>query len=272
MHFAINSDSLSPDTPAALRQARALGFNTVEINLQNAEFGYDFRRKPGGRFYRQLKTQLDDLGLSVWSTTAVPLTQPQMFFERARRDILIGGATVAGILGSRVFVAQPADLFTSEIAFNNYLNDSAAPPTIEGYDEAWTQCVNRRVNMALLNIDYWLGIPLTNQVDRMARITADLAIGWAMDTPLALRRNTLPNWLAALEQRLALAYIYDLDDDGKVAAPRDKAWQEWLPQLAQSSLKCLVIRAGAGQSPAEIAASLDYMRGILPSWSDGATR
>ncbi len=265
MHLAINTASLSPNTPAALRQASELGFNMVEINLQNAEFGYDFRRKPGGRFYRQLKTQLDDLGLSVWSTTAVPLTQPQMFFERARRDILIGGATAAGILGSRVFVTQPADIFTSEIAGNSYLNDNTAPPTVEGYDEAWVQCVNRRVNMALLNIDYWLGIPLTNQVDRMVRITTDLAIGWAMDTPLALHRNTLHNWLAALEQRLAVAYIYDLDDGGNVTAPCDKAWQEWLPQLAQTSLKCLVMRAGTDQTPAEIAASLDYVRGIMPA-------
>lgn len=263
MHLAINSGSLNPDTPAALRQASALGFNMVEINLQNAEFGYDFRRKPGGRFYRQLKAQLDDLGLSVWSTTAVPLTQPQMFFERARRDILIGGATAAGILGSRVFVTQPADLFSSEIAFNNYLNDNTAPPTIEGFDEAWVQCVNRRVHMALLNMDYWLGIPLTNQVDRMERITTDLAIGWAMDTPLALHRNTLHNWLAALEQRLALAYIYDLDDEGRVTAPHAEAWQEWLPRLAQTSLKCLIIRAGAGQTPAEIVDSLEYVRDIL---------
>lgn len=260
MHIAINTASLNPATPAALRQAKVLGFDYVEINLQNAEFGYDFRRKPGARFYRQLRAQVEELGLSVWSTTAVPLTQPQMFFERARRDILLGGAVAAGILGSRVFVTQPADLFTGEIAFNIYMNENTAPPTIEGYDEAWVQCVNRRVNPALVNADYWLGIPLTNQIERMARITTDLAIGWAMDVPQALHRRPLGDWLAALDERLAVAYIYDLDEAGRVVAPVAAGWADWLPRLAQTRLKCVVMRACIHQTAAEIAGSLDIVR------------
>jgi sugar phosphate isomerase/epimerase len=263
MHIAINTASLDLDTPTALARAKALGFDFVEINLQPAEFGYDYRRRPAARFYRELRAQMDDLALEAWSTTALPLTQPQMFFERARRDILMGGAVAAGILGSRVFVAEPADIFTSEMAFNAYLDEQLAAPVIEGYDEAWVQAVNRRVTLALRNIDYWLGIVLTNQVDRMSHITRDLAIGSALDVPLALHRNKLHNWLEALADRLAVAYVYDMDDDGQIQAPQADAWRDWLPALASSPLKCAVMRAHRGQTAEEISASRAYLQDIL---------
>lgn len=263
MQLAIQTTALSPSTPESLTIAQSLGFQMVEIHLHPHEFGYDFRRKPSARFYRQLKTQLDSLNLSVWSTTAVPLTQSQMFYERARKDILLGGITAAGILGSRVYVVQPADIFNSEMAVHHYFTEKTAPPVIEGFDESWVQGVNRRVNMALLNLDYWLGLPLTNQIERIEQIGEQLAIGWAMDVRLAHHRTPLTNWLEVLKKRLAVAYFYDLDEQGRTVAPHDPIWQEWLPLLRHTSLKCAVIRAGTHQTLSQIADSFAYLSNIL---------
>ncbi len=263
IRLGISTIALGTETPAAIERAAALGFDTVELNLQPHEFGYDYRRKPGARFYRELRARLDALGLTVWSTTAVPLTQPQMFSERARREILLGAAVAAGMVGSHVFVVDPADIFGSEMAFNRYLTDGTAPPVIDGFDEAWVQAANRHVTVAVRNVDYWLGLPLTNQVDRLERVTRDLAIGWAMDLPLALLRNTLENWQTALGARLAVAYAYDLQDGGRPRAPRDPGWRDWLPALRQTTVKCVILRADPGQSEAELRAAAAHMREAL---------
>ena len=65
MQIAISTGSLSQETPKALEKAAALGFRHVEVNLQTAEFDYGYRRKPDVRFYRQLRKQIDELGLVV---------------------------------------------------------------------------------------------------------------------------------------------------------------------------------------------------------------
>lgn len=242
MYLAISSDSLSKNSLEAVEMAAGLGFRYVEMNLQGDEFGYGYQRKTNARFYRQLRQQLDQQGLQVWSVTLPPLTQEQMFYERARKDILLSAAIAAGTLGAKVLVVRPADIFSSEITFESYIRNQTAPVVIEGYDEAWAQVVNRRMTMALLNKDHWVGAPLTNQADRIDRATRDLAIGWAMDVRRALRRNDLHSWLAPAGERLAVAYVYDQEEE-QLTPPLSDEWSRWLPVLAQTRLKCLVIQA-----------------------------
>ncbi len=261
--IAISTGSLSRRTPEALERAADLGFSHVEVNLQPDEFGYDYRRKPNARFYRELRKQLDGLGLSVWSVTPPPLSQAQMFSTKARRDILLNGAAAAGILGSKVYAVQPADLFQDEDAFQAYAQRWHAPPMVDGFDETWAQVVNRQMTLALVNVDYWLGAVLTNQADRLAKITNDLAIGSALDVRRALHRNTLPAWLECIGDRLAVAYLYDVQDDGRLLAPAEAAWQEWLPPLRETRLKCLVLHAGPTQSETEILSSREMIQRIV---------
>ncbi|MCL4870876.1 MAG: hypothetical protein KJ063_18105 [Anaerolineae bacterium] len=263
MHIAISTASLGHNTPDALERAAALGFRHVEINLLNHEFGYGYKRKANVRFYRDLKRQLDELGLAVWSYTSVPLTQEQMFFERARKDILIGAAGAGGILNARVFVVKPADLFTSEINFESYLNDQNSPPMIEGYDETWAQTVNRQMTMAMQNYNHWLGIHLSNSADRIKKITYDLGIGWAMDVRRAIQRGTLAEWLQAAGERAAVAYAYDLEGE-MVCAPAAAEWAAWAETLKQTRLKCVVIQANPAQSDAEIRQSREYFEELFP--------
>lgn len=263
MRLAIATNTLNSNTPAALERASQLGFDTVEINLQAEEFGYDYRRKPGARFYRSLRQQLDDLGLRVWSVTPPALAQHQMFFERARKDILIGSAITAGILGGRVFVLQPADVFVSEMTFHQYMSDGSAPPVIEGFDEAWVQAANRRVSTTIVNVDYWLGIPLTNQTDRISRITRDLAIGWALDVRNALHRNTLDAWLEAGGDKLGVAYLDDRDEQGARQLPMRADWQQILVRLAKTKLKTCVIRGNQASTDTEIISARRAVEQIL---------
>lgn len=263
MQIAINTGSLSQDTPEALQMAADLGFRQVEVNLQTAEFDYGYRRKPNARFYRQLKKQIDDLGLSVWSVTSPLQTQEQMFSARTRKDILMNSVGAAGLLGAQVYVASPTDLFESEDALQFYLEKGDAPPTIKGYDESWAQIINRRMAPVIRNYDYWMGAPLINQAARMNKVTEDLAIGCALDIRLAQRRNPLPTWIESLGDRLAVSYAYDFDEDGRLLAPASDEWADWLLPFKQTRLKTLVMSAGTGQGEAEILASRTMLQEIL---------
>lgn len=263
MQIAINTGSLNQETPKALQRAADLGFGQVEVNLQTAEFGYGYRRTPSVRFYRQLKKQIDTLTLSVWSVTSSPQTPEQMFSSRARKEILINGIGAAGLLGAQVFVAAPTDLFESEDTLLAYFEARDAPPVIKEYDEAWAQATNRRMTPVIRNYDYWMGAPLVNQADRLKKLTDDLAIGCALDVRLAQRRNPLSTWIEAVGDRLAVAYAYDVDEDGHHMAPISKEWEQWLEPFKQTRLKAVVMSAGKGQKDKEILASRRMLQEIL---------
>jgi sugar phosphate isomerase/epimerase len=254
---------LSQETPKALEMAAELGFRQVEVNLQTAEFDYGYRRKPNARFYRQLKKQIDELGLSVWSVSSPPQTQEQMFSSRARKDILMNSVGAAGLLGAQVYVTSPTDLFANEDDLLFYLEKGHAPPTIKGFDETWAQIINRRMAPVIRNYDYWMVAPLINQAERLKKVTDDLAIGCALDIRVAQRRNPIAVWLESISDRLAVGYVYDLDDNGRVTAPISEEWGQWLEPFKQTRLKTLVMCVGEGQSAADISASREMLQELV---------
>lgn len=259
MKIAISTSSLADNTREALDRAADLGFKVVEINITNREFSYGYQRKPDAGFFRILKKHLDQRDLTPWSVTTPPLTQEQMFAERARKEILMGSAGAAGILGAKVLVVQPADIFRDQGSFDSYMRDHKAPPVTEGFDETWVQTVNRKIAMALVNRDYWIGTPLTNQVDRLTSITTDLAISCALDIRQALIRNDFTTWLDQVGERLVVAYAYDLEENRRSLAPLDPLWEEWCTRLKASRLKCLVIRTDPGQDDQQIVRSRRFL-------------
>lgn len=264
MQIAISTAALGLATPLAVQRAAELGFTTLEVNLLPHEFDYGLRRRPDVRFYRDLKALLTQLGLSVWSVAMPPLNQAQMFSVRARKEILLNAAGAAGILGASVFVVEPPHIFQDEERLEDYWRTRNAPPVLAGFDESWAQVVNRRMSYALLNSEYWLGAPLTNQSDRIAHLTFDLGIGWAMDLRAALHRNNLETWLAAVGERLAIAYVYDVtDQDTAPQAPLSDDWAVWLPTLAATRLKALALRGQPHTDDATWRASLAHIRRCL---------
>lgn len=251
--IAVATGTLSPDTPHALERARDLGFTHVELTLQSAEFDYTFRRRPDVRFYRRLQAQLHDLGLTVCSVTLPPLAPAVAFSPRARREVLLHAAGAAGSVGARVLVLEPAFVLTSDDAVEAYFQTGGAPPVVDGFDELWAQAVNRRLTPALLNGEYFIGQALTNQADRLAQLTADLALGAALDVPQALRRNTPAAWLGALTDRLALAYAYDVDATTGASGPPLRAeWADWLPDVARLRPAGIVVRGGGDSADSDL--------------------
>lgn len=254
MNLAISTNSLAYDTPTALQRAADLGFKYVEVNIDSDEFGYGYRRRPNVRFYRDLNKQITALGLNVWSVTVPALTAEQAFSSRARKEILLNCAGAAGLLGAKVLVVDPAHIFTDEDAFDTYLREKKAPPTVVGFDEMWAQVVNHRMTLALRNTAYYLGNPLTNNVGRMEKITFDLGIGWACDVPQATQRNQLANWLPKLGDRLAVAYLYEVAEDGVTALTASaETLTTTQSELANTRLKCLVLHGHPDQDDAEFA-------------------
>ena len=257
MHIAVSTFSLADSTPDALNRAAELGFSHVEINLDSDEFGYGYRRRPNVKFYRDLKTQLDQLGLQVWSITPPPLTPAQMFSPKARKDILLGSAGAGGILGARVFSAEPTHLFTNEDDLIAYFNEGGVPPIIAGFDETWAQVKNKRMTFAVQNQGHWLGQPLTNNPQRMKKLTFDLGIGCALDLPQAAKNAPLLEWLRELLDRIAVMSSYQTVDEQVVLVDGGDS-AETLTQLTQTNLKCLILHGHPDEED-------DTFRAILQS-------
>lgn len=267
MNLAISTHSLSDDTPDALERAAALGFKIVEINLQVDEFGYGYRRKPNVRFYRSLKTQLTQLGLSVWSVTVPQMTQQQMFSPRARKDILLHGAGAAGVLEAKVYTVEPAHIFVDEDSAESYFTANRAPALIDGFDETWAQVVNRRMTFAISNMSYWLGAPLLNNAQRMAKLTRDLGIGWSADLRRASTTD-LAQWIEHCGERLAVAHVYDLAEDNETAlTPEEAEWATRLSALTSTRLKTVVVHGHPNQDDDEFINSRETLGAMLTAQS-----
>lgn len=205
MQIAIGTNSLNINTPAALERAAALGFAWVEINLQSAEFFDAASGKPNLRFYRELRIQLDTLGLSVWSVTTPPLTSIQQASSQTRKDMLLAVASAAGALAAQVVVTEPGNLFSNMAALTPYFAGTTAPPVIDGYDDVWVQIVNRRMKLALRNTQSLHGAGI-DSTQHMAKVTRDLAIFCALDVRHALDDAPLDVWVGALRNRIAVAH------------------------------------------------------------------
>ena len=139
MEIAINTGSLSFDTPAAVAQAKGLGFTAIEVNLQQAELRYGFDRQPNLDFYEVLAQEIELRGLHVVAVHNLFLTSAQVFSQGARREILQLAAHLTARLGASLLVVHPADLFISEEALINYLSVrsemGANLPLIAGFDQ-----------------------------------------------------------------------------------------------------------------------------------------
>lgn len=205
MNFAVSTQSVAGSSEEAIvALGGKAGVEWIEVNLLTDEFGYGGKRRPNAKFYKSLKQKIDEAGLKVWSVTAPALTPEQMFSEKARREILLNAIGAAGVLGAKTFVVEPVHIFVGEKAAETYLNTTKllTPPIIDGFDEAWAQVVNRRMGFSLLNKQYYLGQPLTNQADDLAKITGDLGIQCAIDIDSASQRGTLESWAEKLTDRI----------------------------------------------------------------------
>jgi sugar phosphate isomerase/epimerase len=271
MKIAINTGSLSFDTPTAVAQAKGLGFTTLEVNLQQAELRYDFQRNSDTAFYTTLAQEIRIRGMSVGSVHNLLLNAAQAFSQGARREVLELSARVTAQLGARVLVVHPADLFVSEEALSAYLSSAPkkrrALPLVTGFEQVRDVLDELGVCLALENVSYWHDTLLTNQAEYMAVLVEALDCRVALDVRCSLLQPNLQRWIELVGDRIAILHIHDEQDGNEHHPPLDPAWGERIALLKQTPAEVCVIEAHATPiAHAGIRASRDY---IARLWGEG---
>jgi hypothetical protein len=283
--IAISTGSLSLDTPAALERAAALGLRAVQVNLQPGEFRYGFTRTIDLGFYERLAEALAARGLRAVAVHHVPLSGAQAFSGEVRGELLKAAARVLALLHAPVLVVHPADLFTSHEALERYFagGPEVAPPVVAGFDECWARLADQRAALALENVSYWRGAPLTNRPEHLARVLADLAIYAVLDVRRALparaapeiAANALSRWVEAIGARTLLLHLHDRDAragrehaggehaGGEHAPPLAADWAALAPLLRRTRARAAVLEVDARHGEEQIARSREYITSLL---------
>jgi sugar phosphate isomerase/epimerase len=263
MEIAINSGSLSFDTPAAAAQAKGLGFTALEVNLQQAELRYDFNRQPDLEFYDVLAQEIQLRGMRVVAVHNLFLNSAQVFSHQARREILSLAGRLTARLGASILVVHPADLFTSEEALADYVTGgSKRPPFIAGLNEVRAELAQLEISLALENVNYWRDTLLTDQARHMRRLTDALECLVTLDVRRSLDRPSLKRWVELLGERITLLHLHDQEHH----PPLDPAWRSYVALLKHTAAQACVIEASATpMAHGNIRASRDY---IAQLWNE----
>ena len=272
MEIAINSGSLSFDTPAAVGQAKGLGFTALEINLQQEELRYDFNRQPNLEFYDTLVQEIKLRGTRVVSVHNLFLSGAQAFSSQARREILSLAGRLTVRLGASILVVHPAHLFTSEEALTSYLSRSPTSrkklPVITGFKKVRAELEELKVSLALENVNHWRDTLLTNQAEHMRVLTDALECLVALDVRRSLNRPSLERWVELVGERIALLHLHDQVAGQEHHPPLEPAWTERIELLKQTAAQACVIEASATpMAQGTIRASRAY---IARLWNDGS--
>jgi sugar phosphate isomerase/epimerase len=262
---AINTGSLSFDTPAAVAQAKGLGFTALEINLQQAELRYDFDRQPQFGFYDMLAQEIELRGMRVVSVHNLFLSGAQVFSSQSRREILGLAGRVAARLGASNLVVYPADLFTSEEALTSFLVDNPYRrrklPVIAGFDRVRAELDALEVSLALENVSHWRDTLLTNQAEHMRALTDALECRVTLDVTRSLER-----WVELVGDRIAVLHLHDQLEGQEHHPPLDPAWRRHIALLKHTSVQACVIEASATPlAQGNIRASREFIGQL---WSD----
>lgn len=264
MDLAINTGSLSFDTPAAVAQAKGLGFTALEVNLQQDELRYDFNRQPDLAFYDVLAQEIQLRGMRVVSVHNLFLSSAQVFSQGARRDILQLTTRLTARLGASVLVVHPADLFVSEEALTDYLSGAAKGsgilPLISGFHELRAEMDELNVTLALKNVNHWRDTLLTNQAEHMQVLTDALDCLVSLDVRRCLDRPSLERWVELVGERVVVCRLHDRVDGREHHPPLNPAWTERVVLLKETAAQACVIEASATpMAHGNIRASRDYI-------------
>jgi sugar phosphate isomerase/epimerase len=241
MQIAVNTGSLSHDTLEAVERAAALGFDAVEVNIQQAELRYDWQRKPDLVFYQRLGDAIRARQMTAVSVHHPMLSGSQVFSQKARAELLQLSIRAAASLGAPTVVVHPADLFTSAEDLETYFLEHNAPPVIAGFDEAWAQLANRGIRLALENVSYWRGATMTNHAERLSRVTDDLAIHAVLDVWRGADKPNVQTWVEKAGKRIVLLHLHEMADGREHQPPLSEKWAEWAPLLRGAAADACVL-------------------------------
>lgn len=262
MRIAINTGSLSLDTVAAVAQAKGLGFESLEVNLQQAELRYDYRRQPNLAFYDTLAQEIKLRGMQTVAVHHLFLTGGQMFSIQARQELLNLAGRLAVELGSPIFIIHPSDLFISEEALFGYLSGSHETlPLITDLANIRDRLKSLGVSVALENVHHWNKALLDDQAEHVTALAETLDCQIALDVSQGLERPSLARWVELAGERIALLRLYDRENEWERHPPLAPAWNERIRLLKRTAAQACVLDASAApMAHGNIRASLDLMR------------
>jgi sugar phosphate isomerase/epimerase len=262
--IAINTGSLSSNTPAAVAQAKGLGFTALEVNLQQSELRYDFERRPDLGFYDILAQEIQLRGMRTVAVHNLHLTSAQVFSQDARREILQLATGVTARLGARILVVHPADLFVSEEALTLYLsgaeNGGGELPVIAGFNDVRAEMVGLEVDLALENVNHWRDTLLTNQAEHMRLLAGALKCQVTLDVQRGLNRPNLERWVELVGEKIALLHLHDRVNDREHHPPLDPTWGRHIAALKRTAaLACVIEASATPMAHGNIRASRDFI-------------
>jgi sugar phosphate isomerase/epimerase len=267
VEIAINTGSLSSDTPAAVAQAKGLGFTALEVNLQQAELQYDFNRQPNLDFYETLAQEIKLRDMHAVAVHNLFLTGAQVFSSQARTEILALAGRLTAQLGAAILVVHPADLFTNEEALIEFLTGSKDQsnrlPLIPGFAAVRAELEGLGVHLAMKNVNHWRDTLLTNQAEHMRVLTDALDCLVALDVPRCLQRPSLERWIELVGQRIALLHLHDEVEGLAHHPPLAPAWRERMALLKETATQACVIETSATPlAQGNIRASREYIASL----------
>ena len=267
MHLAINTGSLSFDTREAIAEVKALGFAAIEVNLQQAEFTFDFRMEPNFTFYADLARELKIRKLTLTDVHALFLNAAQMFSAQARRGVLTAEGQVVQALGASILVVHPTDILNNEESLDEFAarKSRSEAPLIQGIGSVIRELQSGGVQIALENVQHWRDTRGTNDAELMARLAEALDCHVALDVRRSLDRPSLDRWIELLGSRIIVLYLHDAERGGDVEhhPPAAHEWREIVPQLKRTSAQVCVLEATARRGHGAIKLSREYISKLL---------
>jgi sugar phosphate isomerase/epimerase len=266
MQLAINTGSLSFDARKAIAEVHGLGFDAVELNLQQGELAYDFNCQPRLEFYSDLARELKIRRLAVTDVHALFLNAAQMFSARSRRDVLAVEGEVTRILGAGILVVHPTDILDNEESLDDLAADpQAAVPLVHGIGAVIRELQAGGVQIALENVQHWHYVRGTNDAEVMARLVEALDCRVTLDVRRGLAHPSLARWIELLSNRISVLHLHDTVGGVEHHPPFAPDWRDIIPQLKQTSAEVCVLEATGNRSPGAIKVSRELITRLLQS-------
>ena len=271
--LSISTGSFYPaSTNKSIKRAHDLGFERIEIMIQDRELDYNFQRHADLTFFTKLKRIVQEYGLTVGSLHAPLLSTEQVFSTRTRSEILHNSLEVASIFEADTVVIHPHHFFMSyEAAYkfltssNGTIGDFILPNFWAELDEAEKE----NVCLAVENVAYWSDFPLLNDAKLMKRVLAalgDTRLGVDLDVLHSELGDCTFDFLTQFPESIVCLHLRDYRDDQTRVVP-GKGKIDWRKIIFAARnmprLRHFVMELAGRLEDSEIQKSANYMRELL---------
>lgn len=271
--LAVSTGSFYPlPTKEAIVRIHELGFSLVEITVQDSELNYDFHRRTDLLHFRELATQVHELGLSVISVHAPFLSGVAAFSSKTRGEILLRSMEITSMLGGDEMVVHPYHVFrTYERACSFLLQNTQQPSgfTLPEFSSVLKRARDLGVRIGIENIAHWSDFPLLNDPRNMLKLVSGFASDWVkVDLDIfhsAFSGRTL-DFLNLLRENIISLHLSNITDrqDRTLPGKGRVDWAELAGHIGRlPNLDHLVMEVAGQFEDEELGNSAGYLRGAF---------